>query len=69
MQMHRLISIIPFEIQHKHYVAQITSVFFIFNRVAKAGMKKLYDIFDKTSFLKGYDIVDILLVSIKTQQL
>ena len=32
-------------------------------------MKKLYDIFDKTSFLKGYDIVDILLVSIKTQQL
>ena len=67
--MPRPIRTIQYEKQQKQYVAPIISVLFIFNRVAKAGMKKLYDIFDKTSFLKGYDIVDILLVSIETQQL
>ena len=39
-------------------------ILYEFHRSAKAGMKTLHDIFDKTSFLKGYDIVDILLVSV-----
>jgi len=30
--------------------------------VARAGMKKLSEIFEITSFLKSYEIVDILLV-------